>query len=69
VSDSGGREIVKTGKGVLDDFFRQIAHVQGVSADVAALLQRLYAGDSLSKDMILEELENLRGAGHEDETG
>ena len=68
MSDNPSGEMARTGKGVLDDFFRRIADLHGLSPDMAQLLQQLHAGDSLSTETILEGLKKLRDTKHEDET-
>ena len=52
--------IVQPGLSILDDFFNNIAQLEGVNAKVAEMLQDLYNNNQLSKDAILRKLTEMR---------
>jgi hypothetical protein len=53
---------IKSGKEVLDDFFKDISNIKDVDADLAASISRLYQEGKLSNVNITNELLRLREA-------
>ena len=52
--------IVQPGLPILDDFFYNLAQLEGVDAKVAEMLKDLYKNSQLSKDAIIQKLAEIR---------
>ena len=59
---------IKSGKELCDEFFANLANVEGVELDVGNILQLLYDEGRLTADAVLSALKCMR-EGDEDETG
>ncbi len=53
-------EKVKSGKEILDDFFKEIGNIENVDSEIAKMLGKLYNEDSLTDKAVKNELEKLR---------
>lgn len=51
---------VKSGKEIVDDFFRNIENIDGVDKDIAKMLTNLYENDKLTEINVKNELPKLR---------
>ena len=51
---------VKSGKEILDDFFKNIENIDGVDKDIAKMLTNLYENDKLTEINVKDELPKLR---------
>jgi len=51
---------VKSGKEILDDFFKNIENIDGVDKDIAKMLTSLYENDKLTEINVKNELPKLR---------
>ncbi len=54
------KEQIKSGKELLDDFFGELAHIEGVDSEVAASVSQLYRDGKLTNVNITNELQRLR---------
>ena len=50
----------QSGKELADEFFKSLPDLEGVDRKIASLLQELYNAGRLTKESIIEGLENLR---------
>ena len=50
----------QSGKELADEFFKSLPDLEGVETKIASLLQELYNAGGLTKESIIEGLENLR---------
>lgn len=53
-------EQIKSGKELLDDFFGELTHLEGVDPDVAQSVVQLYGDGKLTNVNIANELQRLR---------
>lgn len=53
-------ENVKSGKEILDDFFKEIEKIENVDKDIAKMLKRLFLEDKLTDTNVKNELQKLR---------
>ena len=53
-------ENVKSGKEILDDFFKGIETIENVDADIAKMLKTLYQDDKLTDTNVKNKLQQLR---------
>lgn len=51
---------VKSGKEIVDDFFKNIENIDGVDKDIAKMLTNLYKNDKLTEINVKNELPKLR---------
>jgi hypothetical protein len=51
---------VKSGKEIVDDFFKNIENIDGVDKDIAKMLTKLYKNDKLTEINVKNELPKLR---------
>ncbi|ENA1795329.1 hypothetical protein ABF176_002170 [Flavobacterium psychrophilum] len=51
---------VKSGKEIVDDFFKNIENIDGVDKDIAKMLTNLYENDKLTEINVKNELPKLR---------
>lgn len=51
---------VKSGKEIVDDFFKNIENIDGVDKDIAKMLSNLYENDKLTEINVKNELPKLR---------
>lgn len=51
---------VKSGKEIVDDFFKNIENIDGVDKDIAKMLTSLYENDKLTEINVKNELPKLR---------
>jgi hypothetical protein len=51
---------VKSGKEIVDDFFKNIENIDGVDKDIAKMLSILYENDKLTEINVKNELPKLR---------
>lgn len=51
---------VKSGKEIVDDFFKNIENIDGVHKDIAKMLTNLYENDKLTEINVKNELPKLR---------
>lgn len=51
---------VKSGKEIVDDFFKNIKNIDGVDKDIAKMLTNLYENDKLTEINVKNELPKLR---------
>ena len=51
---------VKSGKEIVDDFFKNIENIDGVEKDIAKMLTNLYENDKLTEINVKNELPKLR---------
>jgi hypothetical protein len=52
---------VKSGKEILEDFFKTINSMDNIDKDIAKMLNELYINNKLSDTNIRNELQKLRG--------
>ncbi|MBW3522735.1 hypothetical protein ACR79S_05115 [Sphingobacterium spiritivorum] len=53
-------EKVKSGKEILDDFFKGIEEIKDVDKNIASMLVQLYNDDKLTDTNVKNELQKLR---------
>ncbi|MCL2311781.1 MAG: hypothetical protein FWC41_04735 [Firmicutes bacterium] len=53
-------QIVKSGKEIVDDFFRTISAIEGVDIAIANSLAELYTQDKLTDKNVANELQRIR---------
>lgn len=53
-------EKVKSGKEILDDFFKGIKEIKDVDKNIASMLVQLYNDDKLTDTNVKNELQKLR---------
>lgn len=53
-------EQIKSGQKILDEFFSQIANIEGVDQDVAEIVLKLYQEDKLTNINLSNELGKIR---------
>ena len=51
---------VKSGKEIVDDFFKNIENIDGVDKEIAKMLTNLYENDKLTEINVKNELPKLR---------
>ena len=51
---------VKSGKEIVDDFFKNIENIDGVDKDIAKMLTNLYENEKLTEINVKNELPKLR---------
>jgi hypothetical protein len=51
---------VKSGKEIVDDFFKNIENIEGVDKEIAKMLVSLNENDKLTEINVKNELSNLR---------
>jgi len=51
---------VKSGKEILDEFFKQISSIENVDTTIAKSLEQLYESGKLSDKNVVNELQKLR---------
>ncbi|MCL4536477.1 MAG: hypothetical protein M1610_02635 [Nitrospirae bacterium] len=51
---------IKSGQEILDEFFSQIANIEGVDQDVAEIVLKLYQEDKLTNINLSNELGKIR---------
>ena len=51
---------VKSGKEIVDDFFKNIENIDGVDKEIAKMLASLYENDKLTEINVKNELPKLR---------
>jgi len=51
---------VKSGKEIVDDFFKNIENIDGVDKEIAKMLASLYQNDKLTEINVKNELPKLR---------
>lgn len=54
---------VKSGKEILDDFFKDIENIENVDKDIAKNLYDLYKSNKLTEKAVINKLEELRKNG------
>lgn len=52
--------IVKSGKEILDEFFRDISSIENIDKNIANMLMKLYTDGKLTEKTVINELQKIR---------
>ena len=54
------KNTVKSGKEILDEFFRDISSIENIDKTIANMLMKLYTDGKLTEKTVINELQKIR---------